>query len=167
MATIRHHARIARPADEVWAVVKDAATISAWFPGIETSAVEGSTRTVTIAGAGELVEDIVTSDDALRRFQYRITGGAFTPEYHLGTDRRARRRRRQPRRLLHRGAARTGSARSWTRPSGAASRASPPTSPDVPGRAPPRRRGRRPARRGNGSQRCSGLAARLGDAGEQ
>lgn len=35
MASLCSTARIARPADEVWKVVSDAAGTSAWFPGIE------------------------------------------------------------------------------------------------------------------------------------
>lgn len=85
MATIRHHAHIDRPADEVWNVVKDAGNIHAWFPGFEASRSDGTTRTVTMTGAGDIEESIVTSDDDLRRFQYRITGGVMPVESHLGT----------------------------------------------------------------------------------
>mgnify|MGYP000117793711 CR=1 FL=1 len=84
MASLRTHARIARPADEVWKVVSDAAGISGWFPGIEQATVEGGTRTCTLAGGMTLVEDVVTVDDELRRFQYRITDG-IPVEHHLGT----------------------------------------------------------------------------------
>lgn len=84
MASLRSTARIGRPADEVWKVVSDAAGISAWFPGIEQATVSGSTRTVTMGDGMALEEDIVTVDDALRRFQYRITGG-MPVEHHLGT----------------------------------------------------------------------------------
>lgn len=85
MATLRHHVRIARTPDEVWAVVADAGSISAWFPGIEQSSLADGVRRCSLGNGAELVEDVVTSDDSLRRFQYRITGGAFVPEYHLGT----------------------------------------------------------------------------------
>ncbi len=84
MASLRTHARIARPADEVWKVVSDAAGISAWFPGIEQATVANGTRTCTLAGGMTLVEDVVTVDDELRRFQYRITDG-MPVENHLGT----------------------------------------------------------------------------------
>ena len=84
MASLRSTARIARPADEVWKVVSDPTGISAWFPGIETATASGSTRTCTLAGGMALEEDIVTVDDALRRFQYRITAG-MPVEHHLGT----------------------------------------------------------------------------------
>ena len=84
MASLRSTARIARPADEVWKVVADAAGISAWFPGIEQASADGGTRSCTLAGGHELHEDIVNVDSDLRRFQYRITQG-MPVEYHLGT----------------------------------------------------------------------------------
>lgn len=84
MASLRSTARIARPADEVWKVVSDPAGISAWFPGIESATASDGTRTCTLAGGMALEEDIVNVDDALRRFQYRITGGVPV-EHHLGT----------------------------------------------------------------------------------
>jgi uncharacterized protein YndB with AHSA1/START domain len=72
MATIRHHAHIGRSPDDVWKLVADAAAISAWFPGIESSSGDAKTRRCSMGGA-ELVEEIVTADADLRRFQYRIT----------------------------------------------------------------------------------------------
>lgn len=84
MASLRSTARIARPADEVWKVVSDAAGISAWFPGIEQATAGDGTRSCTLAGGHELHEDVVNVDDDLRRFQYRITAG-MPVEHHLGT----------------------------------------------------------------------------------
>lgn len=84
MASLRSTARIARPADEVWKTVSDAAGISAWFPGIEQATAADGTRSCTLAGGHELQEDIVNVDSELRRFQYKITAG-MPVEYHLGT----------------------------------------------------------------------------------
>lgn len=84
MASLRTHARIARPADDVWKVVSDAAAISTWFPGIEQATATDRTRTCTLAGGGQLEEDVLNVDHGLRRFQYRITGG-MPVEHHLGT----------------------------------------------------------------------------------
>lgn len=84
MATIRQHIRINRSADDVWKVVSDAGAISSWFPGIETSSASGTTRQCSTGGAS-IVEEIVTSDDDLRRFQYRIVEGPMPVDYHLGT----------------------------------------------------------------------------------
>ena len=84
MASLRSTVRIARPADDVWRVVSDAAGISTWFPGIEHAAAADGTRSCTLAGGHELHEDVVNVDGELRRFQYRITGG-LPVEHHLGT----------------------------------------------------------------------------------
>lgn len=87
MASIRRELRIHRPADEVWRVVGDPATISDWFPGIASCTVEttddGVVRTVVLGSGVPLVEHIVTNDPIARRFQYRIAGGVFRE--HLGT----------------------------------------------------------------------------------
>lgn len=84
MATLRSEAFIQRPADEVWKVVNDAATISDWFPMIESSSLSGDRRTVVLKG-GARVEEIVSSYPDLRRFQYRIVAGDVPVDNHLGT----------------------------------------------------------------------------------
>ncbi len=85
MATIRHHARIDATPDQVWQVVSDAGDISTWFPLIEESSASDGIRRCTMKGGGKLEEEVVTSDDELRRFQYRITGGDMAVDSHLGT----------------------------------------------------------------------------------
>lgn len=85
MATVRQHHRISRPPDEVWKVVSDPGAISLWFPGIDDVVVSGTTRTCTMGGSAKLVEEIVTNDDDLRRFQYRITDAPFPLDFHLAT----------------------------------------------------------------------------------
>jgi carbon monoxide dehydrogenase subunit G len=84
MATIRHHARIDASPDVVWAIVSDPAGIDEWFPGIESVEWDGTTRTIDMGGL-KIAEEVVTSDDQLRRFQYRITGGPVELDYHLAT----------------------------------------------------------------------------------
>ncbi|HTO00160.1 MAG TPA: SRPBCC family protein, partial [Microthrixaceae bacterium] len=90
MATTRRELLIDRPADEVWKIVGDPGSIHTWFPGIVSSKYTPSdtpdvpsTRQVNLASGLSLVEEILTNDPILRRFQYRITGGAF--KVHLGT----------------------------------------------------------------------------------
>lgn len=85
MATIRHHARIDATPDEVWQIVSDAGAISTWFPIIDQSSAADGVRHCTLQDGGQLVEEIVTADDELRRFQYRITSGSMPLEFHLGT----------------------------------------------------------------------------------
>lgn len=85
MATIRHHAHIARSPDEVWKVVADPGAIATWFPGIGSVTVEGNVRRCSLGPGAELVEEVVTVDDDLRRFQYRIVGGPLPVSFHLAT----------------------------------------------------------------------------------
>jgi carbon monoxide dehydrogenase subunit G len=72
MASMRNQIRIARAPDDVWKVVSDAGALAAWATGVERSSVSGNMRHVELAVGFCLEEEIVTSDDALRRFQYRI-----------------------------------------------------------------------------------------------
>jgi len=81
--SVRRHVRIKRPADEVWAIVGDAARVQEWFTGIDSSIVDGSTRVVTTGSGLPMPEEIVTNDPIQRRFQYRITSGMF--KEHLST----------------------------------------------------------------------------------
>ncbi len=71
--TVRRHVRIARPADEVWALVGDPARIQEWFPGIDASTVDGTSRTIVTGSGLPMSEEIVTVDDVQRRFQYRLS----------------------------------------------------------------------------------------------
>jgi uncharacterized protein YndB with AHSA1/START domain len=84
MATIRHHAHIARSPNDVWKVVSDAGAISNWFPGIDTSSVDGGARQL-LDGRYRACGGDRHVDDELRRFQYRITDGPMALEFHLGT----------------------------------------------------------------------------------
>jgi carbon monoxide dehydrogenase subunit G len=83
MGTVRRQVRIARSADDVWAVVGDPLSIARWFPGIVDATVDGTTRTITTASGFPMPEEIVTNDSIQRRFQYRLTGGIV--RNHLGT----------------------------------------------------------------------------------
>ena len=83
MGTVRRQVRLARSADDVWAVVGDPVTIHQWFPGIVDAKVDGTTRVITTASGLPMPEEIVTNDAIQRRFQYRLTGGIV--RNHLGT----------------------------------------------------------------------------------
>jgi hypothetical protein len=86
MATIRHHARIDRSADDVWAVVSDFGGVADWFPSLDSSSSDGTTRTcVAMGGAMTLTEELVTSDDELRRLQYSLVGDPPPLDFHLAT----------------------------------------------------------------------------------
>jgi len=84
MATIRSHARVHRSADEVWKIVGDPTRIIEWFPGVVGVTVEDGKRTLQLASGLPVNEEIVTLDNEMRRFQYRITG-PLPVDYHLGT----------------------------------------------------------------------------------
>lgn len=84
MATIRSFARVQRSADDVWRVVGDPSRIVQWFPGVTGVEMGEGTRTLQLASGLPVWEEIVTLDDRLRRFQYRITG-PLPVKYHLGT----------------------------------------------------------------------------------
>jgi hypothetical protein len=75
--SVRRHVRIRRPATDVWAIVGDPGRIQEWFPGIESSTVEGTSRVIVTTSGIPMPEEIVTNDALQRRFQYRITAPMF------------------------------------------------------------------------------------------
>mgnify|MGYP001820280907 CR=1 FL=1 len=83
MASVRREVRVHRPADEVWAVVGDPATIHHWFPGIVDATVDGTSRVITTTSGRPMPEEIVTLDHVRRRFQYRLVAPMM--RHHLGT----------------------------------------------------------------------------------
>ena len=83
IGSIRHHVRIHRPADEVWALVGDPTRLHEWFPGIVACAVDGTTRVITTGTGMPMPEEILLNDATQRRFQYRITTPLF--KFHRGT----------------------------------------------------------------------------------
>ena len=82
-ASVRREREIDVSADVAWAVVSDAAGLHRWFPGIETCAVDGDTRVITLGSGISLSETLLTNDPLQRRFQYRITAPMFRE--HLST----------------------------------------------------------------------------------
>ncbi len=85
MATIRSHALLDHDANTVWQVVRDVASVADWFPAMASSQAHPEGRVVTLRDGSSLVERTVTVDDALRRYQYRVTGGDISVDQHLGT----------------------------------------------------------------------------------
>lgn len=81
--SVRRSVRIARPPEDVWAVIGDPARIAEWFPGIVSATVDGTTRVVTTGAGMSMPEEIVTNDPVQHRFQYRITAPMFRE--HLST----------------------------------------------------------------------------------
>ncbi len=83
MATVRYERRIKASPDTVWNLVRDPRSIPEWFPGITSCDVEGKVRTIHLANGISMPEEIIISDDLLRRFAYRVTSPLYRS--HLGT----------------------------------------------------------------------------------
>lgn len=83
LGSIRHEIRIARRADDVWALVGEPTRLAEWFPGIVASIVDGSSRLITTGAGIPMPEEILVNDPVQRRFQYQITAPMF--RFHRGT----------------------------------------------------------------------------------
>jgi carbon monoxide dehydrogenase subunit G len=87
VGSIRRHLRIAAPPDVVWQVVRAPERLAEWFPVSECTMEDGAdppVRVVSVPSGLRFREEIVTVDDDLRRFQYRITGNPLIT-FHLAT----------------------------------------------------------------------------------
>jgi hypothetical protein len=82
VASLRHERRISASADAVWDVVRRPESIPQWFPGVESCTVDGNRRVLTTAAGLEMPEEILTIDNLLRRFAYRVTAPMY--RFHLG-----------------------------------------------------------------------------------
>ncbi len=83
MGTVRRHAFVECNADKVWAFVGAPERLHEWFP-ITECRVEGLKRWITLAAGIVFEEDIVTLDQDLRRFQYKIVNNPLI-KFHIGT----------------------------------------------------------------------------------
>ncbi len=82
VASLRHERRISASANVVWDVVRRPESIPQWFPGIESCTVDGNRRVITTSIGLEMPEEILTIDNLLRRFAYRVTAPMY--RFHLG-----------------------------------------------------------------------------------
>ncbi|GAA1027696.1 MULTISPECIES: SRPBCC family protein [Amycolatopsis] len=85
MAALRSHVLIDAPADAVWQVIGDVASVAEWFPSMKSSTGDPQHRAVVLGDGSVLEEAVVTHDPAQRRLQYRVTGGDLPITAHLGT----------------------------------------------------------------------------------
>jgi uncharacterized protein YndB with AHSA1/START domain len=85
MATIRVHTHIDAPPKVVWDAVRDPIGLVEWMPGIDSGEMVTETARKLTMGSISVVEDVVTIDDDLMRFQYTITEMPVPIESHLTT----------------------------------------------------------------------------------
>ena len=83
MGTVRRHAFVDCNADKVWSFVGAPERLHEWCP-ITECRVEGNKRWITLAAGIVFEEDIITLDQDLRRFQYKIVNNSLI-KFHLGT----------------------------------------------------------------------------------
>lgn len=69
------------PAD-AWDVIANPERQAEWFPGMASSAMDGTTRTVVTVGGGRFIEEILLVDHEALCLQYRITG-PMELQHHL------------------------------------------------------------------------------------
>jgi uncharacterized protein YndB with AHSA1/START domain len=69
MTAIDAEVAIGRPADEVWAVLRDLAAVTDWVPGIAAARMDGGRRICTTADGAEIHEEIELAD-AERAYAY-------------------------------------------------------------------------------------------------
>lgn len=84
MATLRETIHIDAPPAKVWAEVREPLGLLEWFDGIESGEMKGNARHLKM-GDITVVEEIITVDDDLRRFQYSIVEMPVPVEMHCST----------------------------------------------------------------------------------
>jgi hypothetical protein len=84
MATLRETIHIDAPPAKVWAEVREPLGLLEWFDGIDSGEMKGNARHLKM-GEITVVEEIVTVDDDLRRFQYSIVEMPIPVEMHCST----------------------------------------------------------------------------------
>ena len=75
---------IAKPADEVWALVGEFGGLETWMAGIESCTVEGDIRTIQTMGM-TLTEQLVGRDADARAITYSIVGEGAPVAKHEAT----------------------------------------------------------------------------------
>jgi carbon monoxide dehydrogenase subunit G len=67
---IEHDVAIARPPEQVWAILGDLAAVSRWVPGVASARVEGTRRVCTLEDGAEIHEEIAGFSDEERSYAY-------------------------------------------------------------------------------------------------
>ena len=61
---------IARPPEQVWAILGDLDAVTRWVPGITSARMEGMRRICTLEDGGEIHEEISDFSEEQRRYRY-------------------------------------------------------------------------------------------------
>lgn len=85
MATIYKKLELALDAETLWKRVADVGGISELLDGISHSAVDGNTRSCTLANGAQLTEQIISVDQTRRRVAYTITAGPLPFTFHAAS----------------------------------------------------------------------------------
>jgi carbon monoxide dehydrogenase subunit G len=75
MGTATAEIDVAKPADQVWAIIGDFGGVGSWMPGIDACRVEGEDRIIETMGM-TITERQVSKDDGARSLTYSIVDGA-------------------------------------------------------------------------------------------
>ncbi len=75
---------IAKPADEVWALVGEFGGLDGWMAGVDSCTVEGDIRTISTMGM-TLTEQLVSRDAEARTITYSIVGEGAPVAKHEAT----------------------------------------------------------------------------------
>jgi mxaD protein len=75
---------IARPPDQVWAIVGDLGAVARWVPGVASARIEGTRRICTLEDGGEIHEEIRDFSEAQRRYAYTQSVHPFDLERSEG-----------------------------------------------------------------------------------
>jgi hypothetical protein len=75
---------IARPADEIWAVVREPTSVVRWNPIVEFARMEGSHRILELVTGDVVVERIDSRDDRSRTMKYSLVDGPIPNATHHG-----------------------------------------------------------------------------------
>jgi mxaD protein len=67
---IDHDIAIARPPEQVWAIVGNLAAVSRWVPGVASARIEGTRRICTLEDGGEIHEEIAGFSEEERSYAY-------------------------------------------------------------------------------------------------
>ena len=76
---------IARPPEQVWAILGDLDAVTRWVPGLASARMEGARRICVLEGGGEIHEEISDFSNGQRGYAYSQTVHPLDLERSQGT----------------------------------------------------------------------------------